>query len=99
MEEGRNNLFMNPSLMQYNAVLNQGKENSDKLAEFLERIAPFEQVETLQDAKELAAKILPTSTEINRFYIGDAKCTIVNNAETFRVCVDSPAEFLCYDFA
>ena len=98
-EAYKNNLFMNPALMQYNAVVNTESVNSDKLSEFKARIAPFEKVETLAEAKDLAARILPTANELNNFYIGDAKCTIVNKADMLRICIDSAEEFLCYDFS
>ena len=92
-------LFMNPALLQYNAVIKQEAENSDKIAEFKERIAQFDKIETLDEAKDLAKKILPTASEINRFYIGDARCTIVNRTDMLRICIDSAEEFICYDFA
>ena len=97
-ETCKNNLFMNPALIQYNAVVSTESANSDKLSEFKTRIAPFEKVETLAEAKELAAKILPTANELNKFYIGDAKCTVVNRSDMLRICIDSADEFLCYDF-
>ena len=96
--DSSNNLFMNPALLQYNAVVRAESKNSDKLLEFKERIAPFETAKTLTEAKELAAKILPTANELNRFYIGDAKCTVINRDDLLRITIDSANECLSYDF-
>lgn len=98
MSDSNNKLFMNSAMLQYSSVLNQSSQNISKLNDFKERIVAFNNVSTLEEAKELATKILPTSNEINHFYIGEAKCTIVNSENTFRICLDSPEEFLCYNF-
>ena len=97
-DEKSNNLFLNPSIMQYEAVLKQEQDNNSKYTEFMQRIEPFKMVSTLAEAKELAAKILPTANELNTFFIGNSKCTVVNNDEMLRICVDSANEFICYSF-
>lgn len=86
------------SMLQYQAVSDFEKSNSDKFNEFKERILPFTKIKSLSEAKELAKKILPTANEINRFYVGDAKCIIVNKKDLFRISIDTATEYLCYNF-
>ena len=93
-----NESFLNSSIANYNAIIQIEKQKKDKLDSFKKRIEPFQMVSTLEEAKELADKILPTSNEINRFYVGDAKCTIVNRVDLLRISIDSPEEYICYDF-
>lgn len=94
----KNNIFLNPSLAQYDAVLKLEAQKTDKIKEFKERIAPFENISSLAEAKELANKVLPTANEVNRFYVGDAKCVVINREDMLRISIDTADEFLCYDF-
>lgn len=97
-ENKKEKKIVDPRYLQYEAISKQANDNTEKLKEFMERIAPFAEVKTLDEARELAKKILPTANEINRFYIGDAKCTIINKEDMFRVSVDGPSEFVSYNF-
>ena len=83
---------------QYDAMRQIESANAEKLAKFKERIKSFELVITLKEAKELAKRILPVAKEINRFSIGNAKCTIISKDDNFRICLDTPNEFISYDF-
>ena len=98
-EQVKNNMFLNPSLAQYDAVLKLEQQKADKVNSFKERIAPFEAISTLEEAKELAAKVLPTANEVNKFYVGDAKCVVVNREDMLRISIDTADEFICYDFS
>ena len=73
-------------------------EKKDKLNQFKNRINSFREVETIEQARDLAKKILPTAQEVNKFNVGDAKCTVLNSDKNFRVTLDSEKEFICYDF-
>lgn len=83
---------------QYDAQKQIELANQEKLAKFKDRIKAFNNIKTLSEAKELAQKILPTAKEISRFNIGSAKCTIINKENNFRICINSPEEFISYDF-
>lgn len=98
MNENSSKRSIDPNMMQYQASLNFEAQKADKLKEFKDRVAPFAMVSTFEEAKELAKKILPTANEINRFYVGDAKCMIVNRNDLLRISIDSATEFICYDF-
>lgn len=89
---------LNPLLMQYQAVTDFEANKSDRIKEFKSRIEKFSGVASLKEAKDLALKIMPTSNEINRFYIDNAKCVIVNKDDMFRISLDTPDEFISYDF-
>ena len=75
------------------------KQNSEKYQAFIERVREFDNVTTLEDAKELAKKVLPTNQELSKFYVGNAKCVVLNTKDKLRITVDSEKEFISYDFA
>ena len=89
------NFFYN----QYSSAQAQTLEEQEKSKDFLKRIEPFKEVKTLEEAKELASKILPTKEGLTNFCIGYISCTIINEKNTLRISVDSPEEFTCYDFS
>ena len=89
---------LNYQYMQYNAAVDTEKVNRDKYNSFKERIKKFESVDTIEAARELAKQILPTSSEVNRFNVGNAKCIVINNKEMFRITLDNAEECICYDF-
>lgn len=89
------NFFYN----QYNSVQAMAIEEQEKSKQFLERIEPFSTVETLDEARELAEKILPSKEGLTSFFVGNIKCTIVNKKDMLRISVDSPEMFTCYDFS
>lgn len=98
-QNGENNPFFNPNIVQYNAILNQEIQKANKIKDFKERIAAFENITTIEEAKALATKILPTANEINRFYISDAKCVVINRDDLLRISIDTNEEFICYNFS
>lgn len=75
------------------------KKNFEKYKTFIERVSEFKNVLTLQEAKMLANKILPTSQELSRFTVGNAKCVILNTKDKLRISIDSAEEFISYDFS
>ena len=98
MAEEKHTRSLNPLLMQYQAVSGFETQKSNKIKEFMERLAKFENIETLSEAKELATKIMPTANEVNRFYIENAKCVVINKDNMLRISLDTPEEFISYDF-
>lgn len=81
-------------------VIQQSQESKDKekVEAFLERIEPFSKLSTLEEAKDMAKRILPTKPEVTGFYVGNIKCTVVNREKEFRISVDSKEYFICYSF-
>lgn len=73
-------------------------QNKAKYENFKKRLEEFAKISTLEEAKNLAKKILPTANEFCVFRIGNAKCTIINKKENFRICLDTSDEFISYDF-
>ena len=84
---------------QYNSAQKETLENKEKEKEFLKRIEPFKNVSTLEEAKELAKKILPVKEDITGFSVGNISCKIVNNENLFRISINTADEFICYDFS
>ena len=89
----------NISYSQYEAMQSIEKQNKEKYEKFKTRVKQFEEISTIEEAKELAKKILPIAGEKCSFRVGNAKCTIICKEDMFRVCVDGLEEFICYDFA
>ena len=79
--------------------VNDETVKKQKTEEFIERIKAFGDVHSIQEAKDLASKILPVANETNKFSVGNAKCTIINRKNSFRICLDTPDEFISYDFS
>ena len=73
-------------------------QNKEKYETFKTRLDEFKTVSTLKEAKELAAKILPTKGEQCTFWVGLAKCTVVNNEKVLQISVESEDEFISYNF-
>ena len=88
----------NFTYIQYSQIADAANINQQKYEAFKERISKFENVSTIEAAKELAKQILPTANEINMFDIGSAKCVVVNTKDLFRITLDSVEELICYDF-
>ena len=99
MNENSSKHTINPAMMQYQANLKQEVQKTDKLKEFMKRVEPFKTVSSFDEAKDLAKRILPTANEVNRFYVGDTTCIIVNREDLLRISIDTAEEFICYDFA
>lgn len=74
------------------------KQNEEKLENFKQRLNEFKNAQTLYEAKELAKKIMPVKDGKTVFRIGEAKCIVINTDNLFRICLDTPQEFLSYDF-
>jgi len=83
---------------QMDAIQQIEKQNLEKCEKFKERVKQFETISSLEEAKDLAAKILPVAKDVSSFRVGSAKCTVVNKDDMFRICVDTADEFICYDF-
>ena len=83
---------------QYELMHKVEKNNETKYIEFKERIQQFEEVSNIEDAKSLAKKIIPVANKITKFRVGDAKCTVINSDDIFRISVDRKDEFISYNF-
>ena len=83
---------------QYLAAQRSAMSDKEKSNELKDRMKEFTTVVTLEDAKQLANKIVPTSQELTVFYSGDAKCTVVNKSDLLRITVETKEEYICYDF-
>lgn len=98
----------NMQYIKYNVPINydygsikqeQEKEAKDERAEkFKTRLNEFQNVFTLEEAKNLLQKNMPVVLEKTTFYIGKSKCVIINTDKQLRILYDSPEEFISYDF-
>ena len=74
------------------------EQNREKLEKFKARLNEFNNVGDLKEAKELAERIMPVKNEHTVFWIGDAKCIIISSEQMLRISLESPKEFISYDF-
>ena len=81
------------------AEKNDTKSKEDRYKNFKQRLEEFKKVTTIEDARALLQKTMPVKLERTVFFIGDAKCTIINKEKRIRISLDSPVEFISYDFA
>lgn len=94
----------NPSMIgdDYNLLFPAKKDEKEvkdqKLESFKQRLSKFKSVSTLEEAKVLLDKTMPISLDRTTFYIGEAKVVIINYDKRLRICLNSPKEFICYDF-
>ena len=80
------------------AILNIEKQNKDKLNNLKQRIEKFKDIETLEEAKIILAENFRVENELEIFNIASSKCTIVNRNDFLRISLDTPDEFVSYDF-
>ena len=94
----------NTSMIANDYNIQQSKENEEKeiknqkLENFKQRLLQFNSVQTLDEAKSLLDKIMPIALDRVTFFIGDARVIIVNYESRLRICLNSPKEFIVYDF-
>ena len=82
----------------YSTSKDEQERKDERLETFKKRLEQFKRIQTLQEAKELLQKTMPIALDRATFFIGDAKVIIVNYEKRLRICLDSPKEFICYDF-
>ena len=74
------------------------KDNQEKSEKLKARIQQFDEVTSLEEAKELAKSSFRAEQEFQEFTAGNSKCTIVNKDDAFRISYDSKTDFISYDF-
>jgi len=82
----------------YSAHKTEQETKNERLESFKKRLELFKNAQTLEEAKRILNKTMPIALDRSTFYIGDAKVVIVNYEKTLRICLDSPKEFICYEF-
>ena len=92
-----NNHSMQFEIYQQN-IINDFITTKDKNDNLHERIMEFAEISTLQDAKLLSKKILPTNGEACTFYTNKAKCTVINKINFFSLTYNSEDEYICFRF-
>ena len=96
------NKFNMQAMVDWNNMFAEKPEKEikdDKVKNFKKRLEPFKDIETLEEAKALLMKTIPVKLERTVFFIGDAKCVIINKENRLRISLDSEKEFICYEFA
>jgi len=84
--------------MLFPAHKSEHEKKDEKLENFKKRLEQFKGIKTLAEAKELLQRTMPIALDRATFFIGKAKVVIVNYENRLKICLDSPKEFICYDF-
>ena len=73
-------------------------EEKKEYNKFMQKLKYFDEIHTIQEAKELAAKLFHIKNEINHIKAGAAFCTITSTAKRFQIVVNTNEEVVCYNF-
>ena len=84
----------------YNCMYQMSAEQykEEKLQKFKMRLDAFKHVKNLKDAQELLKKTMPVQLERTVFYIGDARCMIINKDNFLKICFKSKSEIIILNF-
>ncbi len=74
------------------------EQNDEKVERFKKRLSEFTKIATLEEAKELATKIMPVKSERTVFNIGNAKCIVINKKELLKITLKTTKEYINYCF-
>lgn len=83
---------------QYELVKEANEQENAKYNSLKQRVMQFEAISTKKEAIELSERIMPVKNGITSFTAGMGKCTVINRADLFRITLDSPKEFISYNF-
>jgi hypothetical protein len=88
------------NLNYYNVLYQQSPEQikNEKLNKFKTRLEAFKRIKSLKEAKNLLDKTMPVQLERTVFYIGDAKCTIINKQDLLKISFKSKTEIIILNF-
>ena len=89
---------LNVAYLQYQNKMSQAESDKKKLEDFKKRISEFKTIRSLKEAKSFLDKNMPVSREITIFHVGEAKCTVLNKKNILKISLDTPTEFICYEF-
>ena len=83
------------------AMVQINVQNTARTEKLFEQLSDFENITTLEEARELAKNlfsITDVETEKN-IKIANADVTIINQPDMLRISIDTEREFKSYDFA
>ena len=95
------NMFNMQAMIDWNNMFAEKPEKEtkdEKVANFKKRLEGFKEIKTLEEARALLMKTIPVKLERTVFYVGDAKCVIINRGNRVRITLDSDKELISYDF-
>ena len=95
------NMFNMQAMIDWNNMFAEKPEKEtkdEKVANFKKRLEGFKEIKTLEEARALLMKTIPVKLERTVFYVGDAKCIIINREDRVRITLDSDKELISYDF-
>lgn len=74
------------------------QQQTEKLQNLKDRVMKFKEVSSLADAKLLASETFRISSDFTEFSVSNAKCTIINKDNLFRISLNTSEEFISYNF-
>ena len=83
------------SVKNVNAAQKEGENELNKLKQQLES---FKGLYKISEAKELAKQLFHIRNEISYIKAGNARCTIISRANTFKIILDADKEVIVYSF-
>ena len=77
-----------------------GHTNADleKQQELFNKIIELKKADTIENARTLLFKNFPQAKEQEQFILFGAQIDVVNTKTMLRICIDTPTEFLSYEY-
>ena len=87
-----------PYQMSYFSSMESNSDKQKKMEDFKHRLNEFNNITTLEEAKNLLNTIMPVSMERTVFFIDDAKCTIINKEHLLKIIYKSKTDYILFNF-
>ena len=101
MDRNKDRAYLNSTENYYNNQYFQEQikaKNKEKSNEFRKRFDAFENIETIDEAKEFLNKTMPVAGIKTAFTVGDAKVVILNTYDKLRITFSTQEEYISYNF-
>lgn len=98
MQKESSQIKLDPFFLEQYKYVQTECEIDSKERELKQKVARFKNIHNLEDAQKLVKEILPTAIEHSFITVGNLQCKVLNSNDTLRIIIDSPTEFISYDF-
>lgn len=88
----------NPAMYAGYYMINQLNSDQEKKEEFIEKVKQFKNIHSLEEAKKALLENFPESKDNTHFTVFGVDCYVVNNDDLVRICINTPKEFISYEF-
>ena len=94
----QNNNEITAYQMSYFTGMDSNAEKLEKMNDFKKRLSQFNDIKNVDEAKKLLNSIMPVTMERTVFFVGDAKCTIINKENLLKISYKSATDYIIFNF-